>query len=355
MDLYVLDTNFKKIGMIDDYESVIWTPRYFEPGQFELKMPAGSLNVAILEKDNYIKRFDDNTVMIIERLDIITDVENGNYILASGRCLKSILDRRIIWKMQTYRGTPESVIRSILTRNLINTGITARNISNFKLGAALGDNPGTIEAQYTGDVVLDVVLEICKTYGYGFRILLDNNNNFVFELFQGVDRSYNQSENLQVIFAPEFDNLISTEYIEEKTYYKNTALIAGEGEGNERKYNDIGTASGLSRRELWVDANDIQSTWQDENEVEYTYTTAEYNEALKQRGNEKLAEVAQTIEFSGEVDTNVLYKYKEDFFLGDVVTAYNEYGVKAAPRITEIVESEDENGYKILPTFEGWS
>lgn len=355
MDLYILNTNFKKIGMIDDYESVIWTTRYFDPGQFEVKMPAGSPNVALLEKDNYIMRYDDNTVMIIERLDIITDVENGNYILASGRCLKSILDRRIVWKMQTYRGTPEAVIRSILTRNLINTGISARNISNFELGAALGDNPGTIEAQYTGDGVLDAILDICKANGYGFRILLDNNNKFVFELFQGVDRSYNQSENLQVIFAPEFDNLISTEYIEEKTYYKNTALIAGEGEGNERKYNDIGTASGLSRRELWVDANDIQSTWKDENDVEYTYTTAEYNDALKQRGNEKLAEVAQTIEFSGEVDTAVLYKYKEDFFLGDVVTAYNEYGVKAAPRITEIVESEDENGYKVLPTFEGWS
>lgn len=354
MDLYVLNTNFQMIGMIDDYESIIWTTRYFEPGQFEIKMPGGSPNVALLEKDRYIKRFDDNAVMIIERLDIITDVENGNYVLASGRCLKSILDRRIVWKMQTYKGTPEYIIRRMLTRNLINTGSTARNIGNFILGPELGSS-GTVEAQYTGDGVLDAIVDICKANGYGFSVSLNSSNQFVFGLYQGADRSYNQSENLEVIFAPEYDNIISTEYTEEKTYYKNTALIAGEGEGVNRKYRSVGSASGLGRRELWVDANDIQSTWTDENNVEHTYTTAEYNAALNQRGTEKLAELAQTIEFNGEVDTDVLYKYKTDFFLGDVVTAYNEYGIKAAPRITEIVESENEDGYSVLPTFEGWS
>lgn len=353
MDLYVLDANFNKIGMVDDYQSIIWTTRYFEPGEFEIQLPGGSQNVALLEKDNYIKRFDDDTVMIIERVEIITDVEEGNYILAAGRCLKSILDRRIVWQMQTYKGTPEAVIRSLITRNVISTGITARNITNFKLGDALGDT-GTIEAQYTGDEILETIVELCKSYGYGFRILLNANNEFVFELFRGTDRSYLQTDNLQVIFAPEYDNLISTEYLEEKTYYKNVALIAGEGEGTARKYNNMGTASGLSRRELWVDANDIQSTYTDESGAEKTYTTAEYNAALLQRGSEKLAEVAQTIQFTGEVDTDVLYTYKEDFNLGDIVTVYNEYGIKSAPRITEIVESEDENGYKVLPTFEGF-
>ena len=110
MDIYVLNQAFEKIGVIDDYESIIWTTRYYEPGDFEIKIPAGSQNIGLLEKDNYLIRYDDETVMIIERLNIITDVENGNFILAAGRCLKSILDRRVIWKLQKYNGTPENCI-----------------------------------------------------------------------------------------------------------------------------------------------------------------------------------------------------------------------------------------------------
>lgn len=355
MELYVLDTNFNKIGVIDDYESIIWTPRYYDTGDFEIQMPANSPNIALLEKDNYIKRFDDKRVMIIEAVNIITDVENGNYILASGRCLKSILERRIIWKMQTYSGTPEAIIRSILTRNLINTGIDARNISNFVLGDALGAADASVEIQYTGDNVLDSVIEICKTFGYGFDVLLNSSKQFVFKLYKGVNRSYTQSDNLQVIFAPDYDNIISTEYNEDKSIYKNVALVAGEGEGVARKYKDVGTASGLQRRELFVDANDIQSTYEDASGNEKTYTTAQYNAALSQRGESKLSEVAITTEFTGQVDTTLLYKYGEDFELGDVVTVYNEYGFKSAPRITEIIETEDESGYKVLPTFEGFA
>lgn len=352
MDIYVLNQNFEKLGVIDDSESVIWTTRYFEPGEFEIKIPAGSNSIALLAKDNYLVRYDDDTVMIIERINIMTDVENGNFILASGRCLKSILDRRVIWKLQTYSGTAEEIMRSVLMNNIINPSLPARKISNFTLDTVQNFGGETIETQYTGNYISDVITDLCKTAGLGFKILL-NNGIFKFVLFSGTDRSHKQTANLPVVFSPEYDNIITTDYTEEKTYYKNVALIAGEGEGIERKYNAIGTAAGLQRRELWVDANDVRSTTED-NGVQTTLTTEQYNALLKQRGEEKLSEVKTTQTFEGEVDTNVLYKYKEDFFLGDIVTAHNEYGIKSAPRITEIVESEDEHGYSVLPTFDGW-
>lgn len=352
MDIYVLNQSFEKIGVIDYYESIIWTTRYFEAGDFEIKIPAGSPNIGLLAKDNYLRRFDDETVMIVERLNIITDIEDGNFILASGRCLKSILDRRIIWKLQTYRGTPENCIRSILTRNIINPAVAARKISNFTLDTAQGFT-GSIETQYTGDNVLDVVIEICQAAGLGFKILLEN-NKFKFILFKGDDRSHKQSVNLPVVFSPDNDNIINTDYTEEKTYYKNIALIAGEGEGVDRAYNSIGTASGLQRRELWVDANDVKKEVEAEDGTKTTLTAAQYNAALAQRGAEKLADVSITQTFEGSVDTQTLYKYKEDFHLGDIVTAVNEYGITAAPRITEIIESEDKDGYSVIPTFDGW-
>ena len=34
------------------------------------------------------------------------------------------------------------------------------------------------------------------------------------------------------------------------------------------------------------------------------------------------------------------------------MTTENQYGIKNNPRITEIIESWDENGYTVIPKFE---
>ena len=53
-----------------------------------------------------------------------------------------------------------------------------------------------------------------------------------------------------------------------------------------------------------------------------------------------------------EIIPNLTYIYKQDYNLGDVVTLMNGYGIEIHPRITEIIENWDDNGYTIIPTFE---
>ena len=54
------------------------------------------------------------------------------------------------------------------------------------------------------------------------------------------------------------------------------------------------------------------------------------------------------------MDSTRQYIVDEDFFLGDIVQIENEYGIQAQPRIIEIIESEDENGISVIPTFTTW-
>jgi len=51
---------------------------------------------------------------------------------------------------------------------------------------------------------------------------------------------------------------------------------------------------------------------------------------------------------------NGMYKYGEDYFLGDTVLIENDYGIKAKATIVEITEVEDETGYKIVPKLSEW-
>ena len=48
------------------------------------------------------------------------------------------------------------------------------------------------------------------------------------------------------------------------------------------------------------------------------------------------------------------HTYGVDYFLGDIVQIENEYGIQASAQITEIIETENESGYSIIPTFSNW-
>ena len=339
MEIYILNQSFDEIGVIDVYKSFIWTTRYYESGDFELYMPANSDALNLLAIGNYVTRSDDENTMIIEKIEIKTDVENGNFIIATGRDLKSILNRRVISAQQTLSGTVESAAYSLINKCCGSTAATARVFPNFSTATLKGFTE-TISGQVTGAVLYDYIVEICKTCGYGWKINRDG-NALTCEIFNGETRE-------GVTFSPEFDNLINSDYIINSANYKNYAYSAGEGEGTARMIISVGEkATGLDRREIFVDARDVSSN---SGEI----STSEYAKLLQQRGREKLAEAKVTEDFTGSIKTD-LYAYKQDYNIGDIVTVENEYSIKAASRIIEIVESwSAENGYTVIPTFEKW-
>ena len=77
-----------------------------------------------------------------------------------------------------------------------------------------------------------------------------------------------------------------------------------------------------------------------------------YSVYLLNRGYEKLAEYGAVTSFDGSVEPNTTFVYKQDYFLGDLVTVQNEFGISVGARITEVIEVNDDNGYSVEPKFE---
>lgn len=261
MDLYVLDRNLVAIKLVDTYSSMIWTDRFNEAGDFELCMAMDPTVLDYIKQDYYLWRQDSEHSMIIEKLLIETDAEEGNRITVTGRSLESILDRRIIWGLVNLTGNFQEAIKTLLNDCIINPAKAERKIDNFIFEAS--DDPQitslTIETQYTGDNLYDVISSLCAERGVGFKVTLNAQGQFVFKLYAGADRSYNQFDNPYVIFSPNFDNIVSSNYVESRSSLKNVTLVGGEGEGSERRYTAVGDTSGLDRRELFTDARDISS------------------------------------------------------------------------------------------------
>ena len=352
MEFLVLNTKFEAVAILDVFESFIWTDRYSKCGDFEIYTSSDRQIIETLKEDFYIWTEDSEHVMIIENRKIITDVEEGNKFLVSGRSLESILDRRIVWNQILLDGYFQTQIKRLLTENVINPSDSNRKISNFIFEET--DDPYIlslkVQVQYTGDNLYEAVCKLCESVSIGFKITLNNNNQFVFKLYSGVDRSYDQETNPYVVFSPSFENIIDSNYYESKAGYKNVGLVAGEGEGSARRIVVVGesTSKELSRRELYVDARDISSTTSNGGSI----STSAYDDLLRQRGDERLNENKIVQAFDGQVESTQMYRYGEHYFMGDITQLENEYGMESKVRVTEFIRSVDKDGIDSYPTFE---
>ena len=363
--VYLLDKAYDTYDAVDAFKSLLWTIRYSKYGEFELYIPADLNILQRFHEGDYARIDDSDRFMIIEDINLQTDPDEGDYLIVSGRSLESILDRRIIWGMTVISGNFQNGIKTLLERNVINPSIESRKIPNFSFKES--DDPRitslTIEAQYFGENLYDEIEKLCQERDIGFRILPTENGGFEFSLYVGEDRSYDQDENPWVVFSPNYENLSSSNYLYSKKNFKNVTLVGGQGENWERDTVEVAldSSSGLDRRETFTDAsgvtndttgieNDATLTAEEKQDVIEALTN-EYNEQLKQKGQETLSDAKVTESFDGEVDTTLQYTYPDDFGLGDIVQIVNEYGLDATTRVSEIVISHDESGKTIVPTF----
>lgn len=351
-DLFILDQNFDTVDILDTYKSLIWTDRFNSYGDFEVSVTPTDKNLSILQTNRYIWRKDSEHLMVIENIQISTDVESGNFIIVSGRSLESIIDRRIVWSQTRLRGKIQGQLKKLFDQNIINPTDNKRRISNFTFQEITDPvlDSITIDKQYTGDNMYELINELCEMYSIGFKITLREDNVMVFQLYSGTDRSYSQFDIPYVVFSPGYENLISSNYETTDSNMKTIALVAGENKAGDRRILTVGdeNITGVNRRELFVDARDIQS----EDENGNTIPDSEYNQELRNRGNEKMLEYKKVDTFDGEVSPVFGYLYDKDYFLGDICQIENQFGIQKRVRVIEYIRSKSDNENSGYPTFE---
>lgn len=258
IELFVLDENLERIGIIDSYTSLIWANRYAENGDCELYIQATDKYLNLLKKGYYLVRDDDEMVCQIKKIELETNTETGNYLIVTGYDVKSFTDQRVIWGTSNADGNVEDFVRDNVNRSLGNPNLAARQLKKangqrmFYLGNKANFTDVTQE-QVSYKNIGELIREKCQKYEWGYKVILSD-ELFYFQLYKGTDRSDT------VIFANKFENLISSKYTEDSTNLGNVALVAGEGEGSDRARNVSGYAEGTNRYEIYVDAKDISRT-----------------------------------------------------------------------------------------------
>lgn len=358
------------IGIIDVAKSIIWKSKYYGTGEFEIYCPATEKNISLLVEGNYVTRINNNECGIIEHIEITENSEDGQMIVASGRFLKSILDRRIVYSAtlsglgnnyiwncsaSVLKGNVELAIRDLINKNAVNSKNLNRNIPEIDLNdediTGLNENividstsetEESAEKQVTYKNLLDYTDSVLQEYNLGAKMWLDRESlMFRYKIYKGADRSRDSKDYQPIIFSKEFDNLVSSTYSLDSTNYKTFALIGGEGEGTERKcavaYDWL---KGLERRETFIDASSI---------TQEGITTEEYRKQLEAQGKQNIASLQKVETFDGEIDvTNSNLTYGVNYNVGDLITiedkSINKY-INA--RILAVTEIQDDDGYNI--------
>lgn len=395
MDIYVLNSDFKRTDLIDRYESFIWTERFAAYGDFELKLKPTSAFRSLLREGTRLVIANSTRVMEIETIADDTDDEGRRVVSYTGPTIeKTTLEQRIFRSSMADTTTePETTLTGLpanVARHIFNTicregrlsphdVIPLLTVGSVYPKGTIPEPDKAITVAIKPKTVYAAIKEICDAYGLGFRLVHgaeavtpgtwsewdddetwdDNDDTWAtavgkpapprwtndpklyFDIYSGNDLTSAQSSGRSVIFSEGLDNLTNISELTSKASYKNVAYVIS-ANGTRMVYSPdvMGTVAGFDRRVLLVEVTDVGEA-----------TGDELQDILEQRGLEELAKNRAIHAFDGEVPQNGRYRYNVDYQLGDMVEMRGEDGLAKNMRVAEQIFVSDSNGVRSYPTL----
>nr|DAP00876.1 MAG TPA: hypothetical protein [Caudoviricetes sp.] len=360
----ILDDTMRIVDVLRKYEYSQYQYKAREIGTFQINAMLDKENLYLMDKTkNFYVLFDDDVFGVIESVKRESDSETSKVFVIKGSLALKLLEYRVIKGQVTFKGKSYKYIEELVKQNLIMSDDSNRNIAlsvEFEDEERLKQVCSIIDKQVTGGSLWDEISEVAEADK--LRIVLKPNvvainrenpyniDGWTLIIGAGEDRTRHRGNKVvsPVVFSQSLSNIANTDYIVDRSKLKNTVYIAGEGEGTDRKWYNIdvnsdvtfGERKGWNRKELWVDARDIQSE-QDNKKL----TDAEYEELMKQRADEKAKDNDLSEEYTATVtDITKQYTYKKDYNIGDFVTiADEELGMEFDAQITNVIVTRQDD------------
>jgi hypothetical protein len=332
VNLFSYGQDRKLAGLVDEYFSLKWVRNYSKCGSFELECPATPSAVSLLRLGSYVLKGDSDEAGIVEEVDLLQEGARET-VTARGRFATAMLGRRIVWGTEVLGGDLSGAVRQLVERHMISPSDPARRVEGFSfssppLGVAVSE-----QVSYRN--LLEFVTEQLSAHGIGIRTLFDRRaGTFEISLYEGGQASG--------VFSDAFDNMLGAEWERGEGAWCNLALVGGEDSGANRRLVTVGAASGEARREMFVDARDLQSS---------NFPTG-YDAALAFRGETKMAARAAKDALSATVDAYGSLRYGVDWDVGTAVgVRFDRWGRRAAARIDSVTETWGASGMSVSAKF----
>lgn len=383
MDVVKLDpVSYLPTTLVEGYNSMIWTERGLENGDFQMSTAKVSEMRALIPDGSLISLLDSDEVMFVENHRIKRDDKGVATSIVTGRTFETYLENRVAtgvyqtpWKAIKQYKTSE-VAAFLIWNHLVNTTNQdpsrtgqVKDALTALANVVATDSTTVVEAvkdwyleegeiykqlrdrlslgrlgvrnirprNSTGNVMTFDTSGTAGVRGTATKTSTANLTKLRVDVYNGVDRTRQQSAVTPVIFHYESGHIENPEYLFSSRDYKVMATVASSLGNTDVWPDNIVPAvipSGIDRRILFVDGG----TMPDAN-------------AVIQKGMIELRNHIRKILFDGAISPLSPYKYNTHYSLFDKVTLMAEYGYEAPMVVAEYVRTEDAEGDRGYPTL----
>lgn len=335
----ILDRNFKRLDILRHYTFSQYNMKFRGIGTFTVNAPLELNTIFLNREEQYYLLFNGNVYPVVGKVEDVKkeSEDEENKLTITGRLALFILTKRIVSDTINTSGTTLEHMEKLVTENILKVKNNRYIPITIDDSAVNKNKLSKVDRQVTGGYIWDEFEELLEQDKIGVELypnivptysmndIFSNVTDWTLKFSSGIDRTKgNVDGNVPVIFSQQLSNINRVDYERNVENHCNTAYVAGEGEGSNRKWFEIPInqeesqeTKGWERSELWIDARDIQSEDDGGNQL----TDEQYNALIKQRAEEKAVENDIQESYEATVITkNKRYVYGKDYFLGDFVT-----------------------------------
>lgn len=375
MEVYTLGQGgyFGKDIVIDEYESLVWTERFIDPGEVRLLLPATEGNYGLMKPGTMLGHANSQEIMLLD-----TRAIKEGTITATGKTLETFFEERYNTDIGEMIDTPGGMIAQIFEDMMDhNDSYMGTELPDISIGyVEQGDGVLVKESVEAGPAYSNM-MRIAQKYGLNFfvwRHLNEDDGRWEakFSVHMGTDRTSSQDANEVVRFSPGMDSLEDVEEVTSDAGFK-SVVVALPPTGMEIQMDKFSitpdpvkvsrVAGGddyyqpFRERVLEIKTDDIKlehlgptdTSGEDQLERLYELMEAKARKALRKQQRPDMV--------SGEIPIDAPYKYKSDnsdpsvttYELGDRVEFGGYFGQVREGTVTEYVRSSDSTGTRSFP------
>ena len=371
MDVFILDALLRPVDVIDEYISLIWTERWASMGDFELVTVATPSSKYRFVPDTKLSIAQSKRVMIIETIEETDDVENGTILKVKGRCLNSLLEKRvaasissttslILSTWDTFGFSPMELVELYFFQVCYSGELSSGDIIPFVQASGTLYPTENIPDPYPSGISYSLkpkdlyaaIREICDAYDIGFRFYRDPSaSKLYFESTMGCDRTTAQVDFPPVTFSQDMANLIdTTQYTDYSKYFNAVQVIYFYKDALE---NDVTISEFVKAEELDFSEGgfDQKTKLLSITQLPDGMALIDVPTYLIKLGQEELGRSRPVVLYDGEIAKNNTYIYETDYNLGDIVEVRGNDGGTAFMRVVEQIFKCDDAGEAAYPSL----
>lgn len=355
MEVYILDSLLRRIEVVDDFESLIWTERFADIGDFEIDIKSTPATRGLFTTGTRLAINNSYRVMTVDNTEDSTDEDGKATLKVKGQSLEAILDDRVAKNTLSdtttepkwvITATPGNVARTMFDHICRDGELDPADVIPFLMPGTflpedtIPESTTEILWEQDPDSLYNAIKKLVDLYELGFRLVRNfDTSQLYFDIYAGIDRTTRQTILPPVVFSPDLDNLQNTTEFKTTQQAKNVAYVFSEA-GFEVVYgeNVDPDVEGFERHILVVNAD-------------VTVDNPDISGALIQAGQEALIQNRAQSYFDGELNQNGQYVYGIDYNVGDLVEMRNVDGIITYKRVTEQIFVCDAQGERSYPTL----